>query len=86
MISLTNLTVKKSAPAVFSNFSIVDDLMPTKVSSDLSFLEFLSSIAELKLSAIPLVSKFFKPFLSPFAKAVMIVSYATSAPFKNCFF
>ena len=74
IISLTNLTVKKSAYAVLSNFSIVDDLMPTKVISDLIFLESLSSMAELKLSVIFFVNKVFKLFLSPFEKAVMIVS------------
>ncbi len=46
IISLTNLTVKKRAVAVFSNFSITEDLIPINVNSDLIFFEFLSSIAD----------------------------------------
>ena len=74
MISLTNFTVKLTASAVLSNFSIAEDLMPTKVNSDLIFFEFLSSIAFLKLSFISLVSKLFKLSLSPLEKDVIIVS------------
>ena len=71
---LRHLTVKYKASADFSKLSIAEDLIPTKVNSDLILFAFLSSIAEEKLLCIFSVKRLFKFCLSPFEKDVKIVS------------